>query len=157
MASIKVRMTGVQKAVKKVRRIPAPIEREMKSLTLEAANEVMKEIKKAIRQPKHGDWVAGKGRGGGKVYRWRRSAPGEAPAVGMAKLMNMFYAKKASRKDLPGAKLGNLAPYARFLEFGTRKMAPRPFLGPALNAYKDKYLKKLMDGASRIFGNAVKG
>lgn len=43
------------------------------------------------------------------------------------------------RQDIKNAKagkgaLGKDAFYARFLEFGTVKMSPRPFLGPALEA-----------------------
>lgn len=157
MADVKLKLIGLQRTVKKIKRIPTPIETEMKQLTFAAAKEVEKEVKKAIRAPKHGDWVAGDGSRGGRMFRWRRSAPGESPAVGMAKLMNMFYVKKANRKDLPGAQLGNSAPYARFLEFGTRKMAPRPFFAPAIRDYRDKYLKTLTDGARRVLGASMKG
>jgi HK97 gp10 family phage protein len=35
------------------------------------------------------------------------------------------------------------APYAGFVEFGTSRMSPRPFLGPALAMYRREYVAEL--------------
>lgn len=71
----------------------------------------------------------------GRVYqksnptrKHQASAPGEAPANDLGLLASSMFWRKGSGLT---AYYGNSAPYARFLEFGTRNMAPRPFLRPA--------------------------
>jgi len=73
----------------------------------------------------------------GKFYKrgskeHQASAPGQAPAVDMGELARsiIFDVREQSLEVEVGAKAG--APYAKFLEFGTAKMKPRPFLGPAV-------------------------
>lgn len=57
------------------------------------------------------------------------SAPGEAPATDVGNLVNSIHAKKESRFVWV---VGVGAKYGKALEMGTRRMAPRPFLLPAL-------------------------
>ena len=45
----------------------------------------------------------------------------------------------------PTAYVDTLADYAVHLEFGTRNMAARPFMTPAVEAERDKYRKGIND------------
>jgi HK97 gp10 family phage protein len=69
----------------------------------------------------------------GRVYKrgkvsHQASAPGEAPANDLGFLVNNVKAEVTG--ELVASTL-SLAPYSVHLEYGTRKMAARPFLRPA--------------------------
>lgn len=59
----------------------------------------------------------------------RASAPGEAPASQTGKLVRSI---QVISNRVVGALVRISAPYARFLERGTRRMEPRPFIRPAI-------------------------
>ena len=72
---------------------------------------------------------------GGKAHQ--ASAPGEPPAIDTGNLVNSVFSEKSG----PGqALVGASAEYAEYLEFGTRKMAARPFLRPALEKARDYFI-----------------
>jgi hypothetical protein len=77
----------------------------------------------------------------GKWYAWTRtlpghtsSAPGEAPAGDTGTLMISISHTMVQTDSGIGAEVGSPLEYAWFLELGTKLMAPRPFLRPALYA-----------------------
>lgn len=47
------------------------------------------------------------------------------------------------------ASIGTYHDIARFIEFGTRKMSARPFLGPAFEVVRNKYLARLREALTR--------
>lgn len=66
-----------------------------------------------------------------KTIRHVASAPGEAPANDTGRLVNSI--RTEAGEDVVRISAGSGAvKYATALEFGTNKMAPRPFMGPAL-------------------------
>lgn len=72
----------------------------------------------------------------GRIYKrsiglHQASAPGEPPANMLGILANSFKVNVTQTGTLITASITNTAPYAKFLEFGTRKMAARPFMRPA--------------------------
>lgn len=71
----------------------------------------------------------------GKMYgSHQASAPGEAPANETGELVESFTAEvDTSIKDKPTLIIGARADHATFLEYGTKFMAPRPFMRPAIN------------------------
>lgn len=83
-----------------------------------------------------GVWYAGNPR--------RSSAPGEPPARQTGRLQeSIAVTKRASPFDLasemgPRDQAFRRAFYPAFLEFGTRNMAPRPFMRPSLATFKRK-------------------
>ena len=85
---------------------------------------------------------------GGRRYRvgknrfHKSSAPGEPPARDTGNLMNML---KARMEDPMTALVESLAGYSGFLELGTSKMKPRPFLTPALEQNKDAINRIVLD------------
>ncbi len=89
-----------------------------------------------------GKWIAGS--------RHQASAPGEPPAEltgSLAKMIGLKRATKSQRRMV--AKVSARAPHAHLLEWGTVKMLPRPFMGPAMNAARRANFQRLKAGALR--------
>lgn len=86
--------------------------------------------------------IAMTGQKSGKLYKrgkkktHQASAPGEAPAVDTGTLRRSILTQRDG--DLR-AVVSVGAEYAVWLEFGTRRMAPRPFLGPAFEQVKPAF------------------
>ena len=70
----------------------------------------------------------------------RASAPGQAPASDTGNLVSQIRVREEN-KDL--IKVESNALYSSFLEFGTSKMLPRPFMFPALEKNRQKILKRI--------------
>jgi HK97 gp10 family phage protein len=71
----------------------------------------------------------------GRTVVHRASAPGQPPAVDTGRLRASI-THTLPERDERGlrVRVGTDVEYARYLEFGTRRMAPRPFLRPAMAA-----------------------
>lgn len=63
----------------------------------------------------------------------RASAPGDTPAVDSARLRQSIGVQKVGEGHY---RVGTNVKYALYLEFGTRGMAARPFMRPALEAVR---------------------
>jgi hypothetical protein len=96
------------------------------SLVRLAAKEHVREVKRMMREPKHGVHWSGLPR--------RSSAPGEAPAVQSGRLIGSVDAAVFRRGQRWEAVSGvkREVEYAVALEFGTVRIAPRPAWRPAL-------------------------
>lgn len=67
------------------------------------------------------------------------SSPGNPPAIDTG-----FLASSVEVRPTPsGADVGSRAQYAKWLEFGTRHIAPRPFLAPALRDSVDEIVERV--------------
>jgi HK97 gp10 family phage protein len=99
-----------------------------------SAFDVAKEMKKSILSgSKSGRQYFIKGR------RHQSSAPGQAPANSTGKLVRSI---KVTKID-GGHEVKIDADYAAYLEYGTSRMRPRPFILPALLKVKRNLLTKL--------------
>ncbi len=98
----------------------------------------------------------------GRVYsvpgtrtKYVASAPGEAPAVATGNLLSNIEVEFSERNLV--AEIGVLeyakVDYAAYLEFGTSKMAARPFLGPALNKNQKEITKIIRQEVKRALKN----
>lgn len=86
-----------------------------------------------MKLPKHGRVYVYRGR------PYRASAPGEAPAIRSGRLMRSI--KETFPKPLTGViEVG--AYYGVFLEFGTARIAPRPFARPAIKGVTSQFHKE---------------
>ena len=69
------------------------------------------------------------------------SAPGEPPSSAAGNdLDKSIYSKKISKRNSNPAiaEFGSTSPYAAALEYGTERMAPRPFMRPAAEKLRSK-------------------
>ena len=100
----------------------------------DSANNVAKEMKKSIiTGSKSGRQYFIKGR------RHQSSSPGQPPANSTGQLVRSIKVKKTNN----GQEVTIDAEYAAFLEYGTSRMRPRPFIMPALMKVKKNLLSKL--------------
>lgn len=77
--------------------------------------------------------------GRGRVYgRHRASAPGDGPAVDTGRLRASITRETGKVGSVLVARVGTDVKYAKWLELGTSKMSPRPFLRPALAAVRGR-------------------
>lgn len=86
----------------------------------------------------------------GKIYKRRSvlhkaSAAGEYPKTDTGKLVRNIFSDKVDRFVYQVGSKGNGAPHGRFLEFGTLKMRPRPWLSRAARESAGK-IKSLFKG-----------
>lgn len=85
---------------------------------------------------------------GGRSGRWygnhRASAPGEPPAIDQGLLANTIGVSSVPGvdNDLAAMVVAN-ADYAPHLEFGTSRMAPRPFFRPAFERAREGFERAL--------------
>jgi HK97 gp10 family phage protein len=73
----------------------------------------------------------------------RASAPGQPPASDTGRLVSSFLTEPGPEPLSYDVRAN--AMYAGFLEYGTSKMAPRPFLRPALTAVNDRIVQLVRD------------
>ena len=82
---------------------------------------------------------------GGKSHQ--ASAPGEGPAVDTGNLFNSIEVEKErSCVDVVAV----YAEYGALLEFGTQRIASRPFITPAVKKVKGKFLQALKQLEARL-------
>lgn len=115
--------------------LPARLRKGLKSVVREYGRQIQDKIRMSMREPKHG-----------RIYHYgerihRASAPGEAPAI----LSGTLY-----RSIIPIYTHGGLtvkfAPkpiYGKWLEFGTKKILPRPHLVPAFDSARASFRRSV--------------
>lgn len=86
--------------------------------------------KKDFVAPKHGRFYRLRVRG--KMIRHRASAPGEPPARITGALSKTLKIKTSGFTQMDYSAGGGRVNYAGYLEEGTRKMEPRPYLSKAI-------------------------
>ena len=98
----------------------------------------------------------------GKLYKrrtvvHRASAPGEAPASDTGRLVNSInsYLDKAGKSALVIAGRGTVI-YAAMLEFGTRFIAARPFMFPALEKNRAWIMERINQAVRRAAAKSIK-
>jgi hypothetical protein len=76
----------------------------------------------------------------GRNITHRASAPGEAPASDTGMLAGSIDVVKFSPLTY---RVGTLLKYGRWLEYGTQKIAERPWLRPAVQRNKEEFFRRL--------------
>lgn len=74
----------------------------------------------------------------GRSKPHRASAPGEAPAADTGNLARSIKVARENHGDTVYVYVSNDAPYGKWLEFGTRGIAKRPFLRPAFLQHRSE-------------------
>ena len=129
-----IRVKG--KRISKSREVLGKYDKQLKQIIAVGGQMVMNEAKQSIHS--HGS----SGRTYEK-YNPRRthtaSSSGNPPNTDTGYLANNIYLEIDT--DGLGADVESRAEYSEFLEFGTSKMLPRPFLQPALEANRRKIIQ----------------
>ncbi len=123
-----VKIEGLEKIKKASTDIHASVQKELQKALLASAMKVEREAKDLIR----------KGPKTGRIYKrrtvtHRASAPGESPASDTGRLLGSItsYINKIAGLEAFVVAGRGAVKYARMLEFGTTKIAARPFMLPA--------------------------
>ena len=137
----------VSQAVKALGRLGPAVQKALADACTVGAQVVRGQIIKGMQGPKHGKVRRSKG----SKAKHRASAPNEPPAVDLGTLVRSIQVVAAQ----PGPEavamvqqMDNLAPYGKWLEYGTRdgKIRPRPFVAPAVAA-KEKQVVSIIIAA----------
>lgn len=118
-------------------RIAASIRPIVSQVVRKTTFDVEADIKTEMRGPKHG-----------RMYRGHQaSAPGESPAVDTSLLINSIHTEHPT--DLTST-IGTNAKYAMALEYGSRRMAPRPVWRPTIDKRRKPFIDALIAVLSRL-------
>lgn len=109
---------------------------EVRGAVAETLSDIETGVKLSMRLPKSGRFYR---RGADRIHL--ASAPGQAPAIDYEHLIDSVQQKLY--KTVIGGEVFTNSEYAEPLEFGTRKMAPRPFMAPALEDQRENFLAKI--------------
>lgn len=131
---------ATERAAKNLGKVLAQIGVGGKDGLADVGVEATNAVKKLLSQP-----------GRGRIYRRRRvahraSAPNQAPAVDTGRLRASYTWRTGDGVDGPYVEIGTNVKYAPFLEFGTRRMRPRPHLRPGINAIRKTIQSLIADG-----------
>lgn len=119
------------------RQLIPKVERQMHKAVLvcsrEAQRLVTQKVSQSVGTPGGGRrWVSG-------------SSPGEPPYKFTGDLSRSFITNVESDDEKVVGIVGNTKRHGRHLELGTRKMAPRPYLRPAVTAMRRQVIKLLAE------------
>ena len=122
---VSIQVKGLKQALSALRRLEKNMEQPFREVVMGGAQLIRGEAIKSIQT----------GAKSGRIYEkynprrtHRASAPGQAPASDTGNLVSKIIVKQKS-KNVTQVESG--ADYSKFLEYGTSKMEPRPFMFPA--------------------------
>ena len=144
---IKFRVTNIKKVLSQLENLDKQLEPDFQEIVKGGAQLIRGEAIKSIQT----------GAKSGVMYQMynprrehRASAPGQAPASDTGNLVSKIIVRQKSR-DVTSVQSN--ANYSAFLEYGTSKMQPRPFMLPAfekskkpiINAVLNRVKQKIME------------
>ena len=136
---IKFRVTNLKKVLSQLENLDKQLEPEFQEIVKGGAQLIRGEAIKSIQT----------GAKSGVVYQMynprrehRASAPGQAPASDTGNLVSKIVVRQ---KGVNVTNVESNANYSAFLEYGTSKMQPRPFMLPAF----EKSKKPILDATFR--------
>lgn len=119
-------------------RISDKIRRGLADVVRKHATTLAADIRKDFKKPKHGRVYYYKGR------RIRASAPGEAPAIRSGALFrNVTPVISANGMQARIDPRARGVKYAAWLEEGTSRMAPRPYINPSFSRRRQAFLNEV--------------
>lgn len=140
MTQIKITVTNLDAVQRALDQFGAKAEKEIATVLDAVGTSIINGVKKQMRESKSGRTYK-RGRFGRDHVA---SAPGEAPAVDTGRLINSsIYKSRVSPLELL---VGSNVKYSEYLEFGTRRIKPRPSWTLQVYAHREK-LDKLVEAA----------
>ena len=147
------RIEGLEETLQAFARLGTACKKEGAKAIAATAQKVRTDAIKSIQRGTKTGLVYTRGPGQNLSPTHQSSAPGQAPATDTGNLVSSI---KAESKDLSGRVYSDIK-YAFWLEFGTVKMRPRPYLNPALMSnqkYFVNQLQRAIDKATREFNRS---
>ena len=147
---MKIQLQGVRKVIAEIEKRQAKMEAGLSQAVQIAAQDVRNECVRSIQSGSRTGAIYTRK---GKTHQ--ASAPGEPPKTDTGRLVNSLAFRMLGKLTaVAGAIAGNsiVAEYAAALEFGTRKMAARPFLVKAVEKITPKFrdrVSKVMEAAGK--------
>jgi HK97 gp10 family phage protein len=144
---------GLNETLKAFTRLGAAGKKEGAKAVAATAQKVRTDAIKSVQRGTKSGLVYTRGPGQNLSPTHQSSAPGQAPATDTGNLVSSI---KAESSDLNGRVYSDIK-YAFWLEFGTLKMRPRPYLNPALMSNQQYFvnqLKQAIDRATREFNRS---
>jgi HK97 gp10 family phage protein len=136
-------ITGLEKLLRNIEKAKQAARKGAEKGVERARLAVQTTAKKKIqRGPKTGLWYG----------KHQASAPGEPPATDTGTLVRSIESK---REELT-AWVWTEEAYGKFLEFGTRHIAPRPWLTPAVEENRERFPVELGKAVVESIDGAVK-
>jgi HK97 gp10 family phage protein len=144
-----VKIEGLDRIDRATREMQEAVASELKKALLASAKKVEGEAKRSIAS----------GGKTGRIYKRRTvthqaSAPGEAPATDTGRLINSLHSSQSGSESVVVAG-GGAVKYAPMLEFGTRTIAARPFMFPALEKSKAWITERLAAAVRKAAAKSV--
>lgn len=158
MAGASITIKGLDRTKARVKRIVPEIEKELRSTMIEEAKEIVAAAAAEITSPKSGRLYTGRFRGSKQIYRWRASAPGEAPAKRTGENLERIKARRWNPKEKPGAKILYPNIY-RMLERGiggARPVKPRPLFSKIMDGRADKVRGSVEKATTRVLAVKIR-
>lgn len=142
---ISMKLQGMAKVFSEIQKRRNKMEAQLSTAVKLSAQDVRNECVKSIQG----------GSRTGKVYvkrgvQHQASAPGEAPKTDTGRLVSSLGFRMTGKLTALAGSDGIVAEYAKSLEFGTRNMAARPFLVPAVEKLRSKMnerFRKIVEAA----------
>ena len=134
---VTISLTGGKELSAALKAMGGKLEAEVGKAVVGTALELQGDVRKRIQR----------GPASGRVYQRQNprrthqaSAPGEAPQSDTGRLASsIFFEVDGALTATVGSRLA----YAQWLEYGTTRMAQRPYFRPAVEAMKGKFQKRL--------------
>ena len=134
-----VSVTGSEELKKKMLMLGNGMKQATHDGVFITAQDVRTTTIKSIQEQSPGAVVM-RSRQGGGVYPHVAASEGQAPNTDTGRLVASIAAEKTGETEY---EIGTNLDYGEFLEMGTVKMRPRPWLVPALNVNRDNLLKNI--------------
>ena len=139
------RIEGLDETLEAFARLGKAGSREGAKAVAATAQKVRGDAIKSVQRGAKSGTVYTRSSGQNLSPRHQASAPGQAPATDTGNLVSSI---KAESKGLSGRVYSDIK-YAFWLEFGTLKMEPRPFLNPALMGNQQYFVDQLTKAITR--------
>lgn len=122
------KIEGMTETLAAFDRLGSAGKRELNRALQKSVQQVRTDAIKSIQRGNKSGRVYTRGQGQNLSSTHQASAPGEAPATDTGRLVSSIRATVRGQQGTVSSELD----YAFWLEFGTLKLAPRPFMAPAL-------------------------
>jgi len=147
---INIQVKNLKKAMAQLKNLEKDLEPDFQEIVKGGAQKIREEAIKSIQS----------GAKSGIVYEkynprrtHRASAPGQAPASDTGNLVSKII---VALKDKDHTEVQSNAHYSAYLEYGTSKMEPRPFLLPAFEKSKKPIINAVFNRVKRKIEEIVK-